>query len=353
MGKTIDFKKAAQKQKRSRDNRLWRTLLNCIHAIADLCPWEVAGPDTPFVYIPEKYNQMIFFSCVQDAADGSFGIIVYPSPQEYLAATHERATGREEMRSYIESNVYTVTFTPCRADVPEDMLKVYRRLGLDFKGGLWPWAIHKRRGYLGAVPEGDDLTFLMDCLGNFHMQVKALCQGALQGKLKEGDAVLRFFMADGREPWKTAILPFAELELPPAPRASVVMQETAETLNELRSLPPAQLVQQMEFDFSWLAEPVQDKPSDEPFFPVVAVVTDRKSGEPLAVRGGRPEELLGCAFDAWQEALHKCGVPKTLYVGRDEGLDLFEDFAKKLGVRCKQVKRLPAAVKMLRNCGAV
>ena len=193
----------------------------------------------------------------------------------------------------------------------------------------------------------------MDCLGNFHMQVKALCQGALQGKLKEGDAVLRFFMADGREPWKTAILPFAELELPPAPRASVVMQETAETLNELRSLPPAQLVQQMEFDFSWLAEPVQDKPSDEPFFPVVAVVTDRKSGEPLAVRGGRPEDLLSCAFDAWQEALHKCGVPKTLYVGRDEGLDLFEDFAKKLGVRCKQVKRLPAAAKMLRNCGAV
>ena len=117
MGKTIDFKKAAQKQKRSRDNRLWRTLLDCMDAIVDLCPWTAAGPDTPFVYIPEKYNQMIFFSCVQDAVDGSFGIIVYPSPQEYLAATHERATGREEMRSYIESDVYTVSYTPRREDV--------------------------------------------------------------------------------------------------------------------------------------------------------------------------------------------------------------------------------------------
>ena len=353
MGKTIDFKKAAQKQKRSRDNRLWRTLLDCMDAIVDLCPWTAAGPDTPFVYIPDGYDQMIFFSCVQDKEDASFGVIVYPSPQEYLAATQERATGREEMRSYIESDVYTVSYTPCREDVPEDMLKVYRRLGLDFTGDLWPWAIHKRRGYLGAVPEGDDLAFLLDCMGNFHMQVKALCQGALRGKLKEGDMVLRFRLEDGREPWKNTILPFAELKLPPAPRNPVIMRESSEKLKELRGLPIAEQVQQMEFDFSWLAEPVQDKPSAEPFFPIVAVVTDRKSGEPLAIRSGQPEDLLDCAFDAWQEALRKCGVPKTLYISRDESLDLFDDFAKKLGVKCKQVKHLPAATKVLRNCGAV
>ena len=98
---------------------------------------------------------------------------------------------------------------------------------------------------------------------------------------------------------------------------------------------------------------MQDKPSAEPFFPVVAIVTDRQSGETLAIRSGRPEDLPVCAFDAWQEALRKCGVPKTLYVGRSESVDLFEDFAKKLGVKCKQVKRLPAAAKALRNCGAV
>ena len=323
MGKTIDSKKAAQKQKRSQDNRLWRTLLDCVCAIADLCPWEAAGPDTPFVYIPQGYDQMIFFSCMRDEVAGSFGVIIYPSAQEYLAAAQRRATGREEMRSYIESDVYTVTLTPCQEEVPEDMRKVCRRLGLDFTGGLWPCALHKRRGYLGAVPEGDDLAFLLDCLGNFHMQIKALRQGALQGKLKEGDMVLR------------------------------IMREGSAMLNELRGLPIAGQVQQMEFDFSWLAEPVQDKPSAEPFFPVVAIVTDRQSGETLAIRSGRPEDLPVCAFDAWQEALRKCGVPKTLYVGRSESVDLFEDFAKKLGVKCKQVKRLPAAAKALRNCGAV
>ena len=353
MGKTIDSKKAAQKQKRSQDNRLWRTLLDCVCAIADLCPWEAAGPDTPFVYIPQGYDQMIFFSCMRDEVGGSFGVIIYPSAQEYLAAAQRRATGREEMRSYIESDVYTVTLTPCQEEVPEDMRKVCRRLGLDFTGGLWPCALHKRRGYLGAVPEGDDLAFLLDCLGNFHMQIKALRQGALQGKLKEGDMVLRFRLEDEREPWKTTLLPFAELDIPPAPCAPFIMREGSAMLNELRGLPIAGQVQQMEFDFSWLAEPVQDKPSAEPFFPVVAIVTDRQSGETLAIRSGRPEDLPVCAFDAWQEALRKCGVPKTLYVDRSESVDLFEDFAKKLGVKCKQVKRLPAAAKALRNCGAV
>ena len=150
---------------------------------------------------------MIFFSCMRDEVGGSFGVIIYPSAQEYLAAAQRRATSREEMRSYIESNVYTVTLTPCQEEVPEDMRKVCRRLGLDFTGGLWPCALHKRRGYLGAVPEGDDLAFLLDCLGNFHMQIKALRQGALQGKLKEGDMVLRFRLEDEREPWKTTLLP--------------------------------------------------------------------------------------------------------------------------------------------------
>ena len=353
MGKTIDFKKAAQKQKRSRDNRLWRTLLDCMHAITELDPWEIVGPETPFVYVPEGYGQMIFFSCVQDEDEDAFGVIVYPSPHKYLAATQARATGREFMRSYIESDTYTVFFTPCREDVPEGMLKVYRRLGLDFKGGLWPWVLHKRRGYLGAVPEGDDLAFLMDCMGNFHMQVKALRQGGLLDRLTEGDMVLRFHLADGSEPWKNAVLPFSELELPPAPRVPVLMRDSSEKLKELRGLSGDGQFQQMEFDFGWLLEPVQDKPSDEPFFPVVAVVTDRKSGEFLAVRGGPPESLLDCAFDAWQEALRKYGLPKTLYVGRDESFDLFEDFAQKLGVKCKQVKRLPAAARALRGCGAV
>lgn len=135
---------------------------------------------------------------------------------------------------------------------------------------------------------------LLDCLGNFHMQIKALRQGALQGKLKEGDMVLRFRLEDEREPWKTTLLPFAELDIPPAPCAPFIMREGSAMLNELRGLPIA-----------------------------------------------------------WQEALRKCGVPKTLYVGRSESVDLFEDFAKKLGVKCKQVKRLPAAAKALRNCGAV
>lgn len=347
MGKTIDFQKAARKEKQKQENGLWRTLLDCLSAITEMHPWKQLDAGAPFAYIPEDGERVILFHCVQDAPD-SMGIVVFPSPGDYPAHAGEKTTAREDARAFIEMEQYSVFLTR-RKEVPEEMWNVYRRLAVDYKDGLWPWAIHKRRGYLGRVPEGEALAFLLDCLGNFHMELKALQAGHTKPDFANGEMLLRYY-SPADKLWMNVIAPFS---LPEELSHPIIFREDSAKLRELRALPAADTVRRVEFDFGWLDEPVQDKPGDEPYFPAQVVLTDRQTGEVLCLYHCRPDDLMDCAFTAWSEVLHARGLPGTLYVCRNDSYDLFEDFAQKLGVKLKRVKRLPAAEKILRNLGAV
>ena len=347
MGKTIDFQKAARKEKQKQENSLWRTLLDCLSAITAMHPWTQVDAGAPFAYIPEDGEQLILFHCVQDAPD-SMGILVFPSPKDYPTDSGEKTTAREDARAFIEMEQYSVFLTR-REEVPDEMQKIYRRLALDCKDGLWPWVIHKRRGYLGRVPEGDDLAFLLDCLGNFHMELKALEAGSSKPDFANGEMLLRYYSPDDKL-WMNMIAPFF---LPQELRHPTIFREDSPKLQELRTLPAADTVRRVEFDFGWLEEPVQDKADDEPYFPAQVVLTDRQTGEVLCLYHCSPDDLMDCAFTSWSEVLHAHGLPETLYVCRNDSYDLFEDLAQKLGVKLKRVKHLPAAERVLRHLGAV
>ena len=109
----------------------------------------------------------------------------------------------------------------------------------------------------------------------------------------------------------------------------------------------------MELDFGWLPELHQENARDEPFYPLVVALADRETGRELSCHTCRPEEMMDCILTAWAVALRENGIPQTLYVSRDETAALLADFAQKLGVKLKRVKRLPAAGRALRDAGAV
>ena len=71
MGKTIDF----QQQK---DLRVWRTVMEALHAIQNLEPWTFLGPEDTFLYLPKAENRWIFFRWVP-AAPNEVVLTVYPS----------------------------------------------------------------------------------------------------------------------------------------------------------------------------------------------------------------------------------------------------------------------------------
>ena len=214
---------------------------------------------------------------------------------------------------------------------------------------MWPGAACKPCGYTGRMPRGEEVFDLLDCLGNFHMALKALETGLRQPDFANGEMLLRYYSPE-RKLWQNVIAPF---DLPPFERSPLEMRADSPKLKALRALPTAQEVRRVELDFGWLPELHQENARDEPFYPLVVALADRETGRELSCHTCRPEEMMDCILTAWAVALRENGIPQTLYVSRDETAALLADFAQKLGVKLKRVKRLPAAGRALRDAGAV
>ena len=336
MGKPIDFQKAARKEKQKQENGLWRTLLDCLSAITEMHPWKQLDAGAPFAYIPEDGERVILFHCVQDAPD-SMGIVVFPRPVIIRPMPERKPLPGRRTRFHRNGTVQRVSDPPGR-NAGRNVESIPPACG-----GLQGWAValgdSQARGYLGRVPEGEALAFLLDCLGNFHMELKALQAGHIKPDFANGEMLLRYY-SPADKLWMNVIAPFSLPEELPHP---IIFREDSAKLRELRALPAANTVRRVEFDFGWLDEPVQDNPGDEPYFPVQVVLTDRQTDEVLCLYHCRPDDLMDCAFTAWSEVIHTHGLPETLYVCRNDSYDLFEDLTQKLGVNLKRVKRLPAA----------
>lgn len=348
MGKPINFQDAAKRKDRKRLKQLMDDLLECIYHIVELDPWELLDAGDPVAYIPKSEDQMIFFSCVQEAQN-SLGIMVFPSPEDYARLVpDEGSTYRQELRNYVELSSITVYLTE-KEEVPPEIQQLYQQLSMKFGPELWPWVSCKMWGHPPDSATPEELEFLLDCLKNFYMQLRALDENRLAPDFAQGDMLLRFYSPPDQL-WMNVITP---LQLPPRQPAPVEFREDSEKLKKLREQPASSTVQKVEFDFGWRDEPTQDSEDDQPYFPLQVVFTDRESGELLSSYMCRPEQLLDCAFTAWSEVIYHHGIPKMLYVCRDQAHDLFEDFTRKLGVKLKRVKHLPATQRVLRSIDAV
>lgn len=347
MGKTIDFKKAAAQKERRQEDELWQELIDCIDKIRALKPWKLASEGAPFVYIPKSADRIIVSSYMRDV-DGSRGVITFPSLQEYDRAQRPLPSRRQSARAYIEQEACMV-FWGERDDVPRPLREVYRRLSLHFEDGQWPRVLCKRRGCLEAVPQGREIGAMLENLGNFCMQLRALQERASRPDFEDGDMLLRIYSPQDQL-WLNMVRPFVSL---PLLRRVVTVRDESPSLQHLRTLPRAQEVRRVELDYGWIDAPNKKHKGEAPCFPAAVVMTDRQTGEVLGYYTCGPEELMDCAFALWEEVLCEHGIPETLYVCRDETDELFEDMTQKLGVKLKRVKKLPAAESLLRECGAV
>lgn len=350
MDNTIDFQKAARKNRKSKlDKELWLSLLACLSDVTQEDPWDLLEFGAPAAFIPQSADQMIFFNCMVDEETELFSILVSPSARDYNLLTAEGPHSfRQEMRRYIEQESFTVLFCP-KELVPDDLCRIYRQLSLDFGDGPWPCIHYKRAGYTSQLPQRDQLAFLLDCMGNFVMLLRAAKTFENKPDFENGEMLLRFYSPE-QQLWLNAAVPFS---MPPTFFPSLLLQEDSPLLKELKGLSPSDSVRKMEFELGWITDPTVEKPRETPFFPQLVVLTDRETGDILWVSQCRKEEYLGCALDAWTNALKQYGIPKMLYVSRDESYDLFEDMAPKLGIKLKRVKRLPAAERFLREMDEV
>lgn len=347
MGKAVKFKKSVGQKKKKRDDDVWRGLLPCLMDVVDQKPWDVLDFTDPVAWISEDYERMVFFMCIDDGQD-PMSILIFPSYEDYQRMMEEQETIRQEMRCMIELTCYGIAFC-FKEELTDEMLEIYRRLSVDFGDGLWPEFSYKRWGYAEELPRGEELLFLMECLGNFCMELRALREFKSRPDFDSGKMLVRYYDADEKL-WMNAEAPFVK---PPEQRRVVSVDETSPALQALKELPRSTSARKMEFEIGWRKKKEQQKAKDTPYYPVQIILTNRETGEALALPCCQPEDKLQCVFYTWEEVLQKYGRPEALYVCRNETYDLIESLAQNLGIKIKYVKRLPAAERILRKLGGV
>ena len=347
MAKRIDFQKAAKRAYQEQQRSQWFDLLDEIGEVVKLKPWHYVQSSDTFAYLPQNGSQeVIFYNCVHQ--DGVLGIVIYPSENAFYNVLRGEQSGKEERRQLIELESYTI-YLGDKEQVPASMQKVFEKVGVEFGDGMWPWIACKHRGYMTSTPSQRDVAFLTDCMRHFVQQLKALILYHLNVEFDKGEMLMHLFN-EKKGVWESSAVPF----LPPQETYPlVIMRESNPQMKTLRACPPSTTAQRMELEFGWKPDPVQDEEGTTPYFPIVVAVANRITGEPIAAYNCRPEDLNNCAYTLWAEAIENCGMPETLYVSKLETAQMFEDFAKKLGVKLKQVKRLSAAMQILRNSGTV
>ena len=59
MGKKIDFRKAAQREREKRERQLWQALCGPLHAIVELWPWGWLDPEDPILFITTSGDRAV------------------------------------------------------------------------------------------------------------------------------------------------------------------------------------------------------------------------------------------------------------------------------------------------------
>lgn len=341
MGKTIDFQ-------RQKDLRVWRVVLEELHAIQDLEPWTFLTPEDTFLYRPRTEKRLIFFRWVPASPEDAV-LSVYPTLPAYRKSLETPQTYRETTRNFIESSYFEIYETPPE-DIPAALRAVYRDLGADYGEGLWPFVSYKRWGYDEALPRGRHLMLLENALGNLFMQLRAVAAKPGSMDHEKGELCVRFYDPD-QGMWVNAVTPYA---LPPKdPPFLLLNQDSARVTRPLLDAPRSDTLDEVEFDFGWLDDSDRKKMEEPRYFPMITVFADHRTGSPLLTYRCHPDELIECAFHQWEELIQQYGRPETLYVGRDETFGLFQDFAQRIGVTCQQRPHLPATDAYFRRNGLV
>lgn len=135
---------------------------------------------------------------------------------------------------------------------------------------------------------------------------------------------------------------FGQMDL----RAPREVNEGSTLWMELKGLRPGDM-KGLELDYGWLAR------EDEEGFDCAVTAVDRN--DPYRSRNDLydADDAVSGIIQTFLNAAREFGLPKKLYVCRDETEDIFSDIARITGVELKRVKRLPNAISIFNKNGVV
>ena len=344
----------SKKSKKSRNpssvtgSAAFRKLYDAAVRILMLQPWNHFTSGDFFIQYPKNSERMILACTVNSLAEG-FGVLVYPNPAFCPDSVLLPDTLDISERDYIESEEYTLFFDAW-SELPASAQKLLTSIGVTpTKTMLYPWFGHKTYGHPGADLSPADYPILSDILGNLFMQYRSVLEQGLTVNFAAGQALVRVYDAKADSWYNFA----SKMSFAPKTPVSIIMRDDSPKLAALRKCPVSTKIARVEFDFGWEAEPVVDEGNKMPYYRMLVLFADRVSGRRLTYYSCHPDDFMDAAFTAWAELIQQYGRPQTLYLSRSEAVGLFQDFANKVSVKVKIVKRLPSIQRLFRQNGII
>ena len=326
----------------------FRKLYDAALHILTLQPWNYFTSGDFFIQYPKNSERMILACTVNSLTEG-FGVLVYPNPAFCPDSILLSDVFVISEREYIESEEYTLFFDPW-SELPASAQKLLTSIGVTpTKSTLYPWFSHKTFGHPGADLSPTDYPIFSDILGNLIMQYRSVLEQGLAVDFASGQALVRVYDAKSDLWYNFA----SKIDFAPKTPVPITMRDDSPKLAALRKCPASTKIARVEFDFGWDSEPVVDEESQMPYYRMYVLFADRVSGKRLTCYSFHPDDFMDAAFTAWAELIQQYGKPQTLYVTRPESVGLFQDFADKISVKVKVVKRSPAVQRLFRQNGII
>ena len=280
-----------------------------------------------------------FFIVREPASGSSTELLIFDNPYECFRYLRPVTSQHEANRRHIERSCFRLALGPYF--MTPDSEELARRSGLE-DSPVKATPLCCLPGRPSRLPDRRELERICVVMNELIMMLKAIASQPPNRFFENGATLVRSYDPSvGLWHNMTTDL-FGQMDI----RAPREVNEGTKLWMELKRLRPGDM-KGLELDYGWLAR------EDEEGFGCAVTAVGRN--DPYRSRNDLydADDAVSGIIQTFLNAAREFGLPKKLYVCRDETEDIFSDIARITGVELKRVKRLPNAISIFNQNGVV
>ena len=324
--------------KKDRNLDDWSRLYSAAVEFRNLAPWNWMTDEQLFG-VENPATGDTGYCCVLGAAGEVFGMAVYRGPAGYALYRDIRRSRvvaeRDDLSLYEQDSLFSEFTT--RDELEAKDLKIISELGLEFRGGGFPFFRSYRPGMFPWHLDDGEVKFMADCYDNATVVANEFSTNPLFLKASvEGQILMRVSDAAGnwRNEWRAAAAAFPQ-------QVQSVTIDPGKIMRANQAIIKRQGT--WELGYCYLPTPIQ-QPGSRPFMPLVVMLLIQQSGYVLGQQIIKPgDNRFEAAFELLTSVIHKNpNAPETLLVGNPQAQRALAAIGKELAINVEFTQSLPA-----------
>ncbi len=299
-------------------------------------PWEWLFDDQVFIVEDSISNEKLFIS-VLGGSGQEFGLAVYIGYDGYLSVrnTMENSLSMDEL--VLSQRSILASFVD-REELEADDYEFLNQLGMKFRGKKqWPqFRSFKPGDYPWSIDEEEVRLLLLAIEQTLIVLSKAKAGLIAPNFLEDGEFFARVLLED--DTWEDRFLTVREIEQIKAVKTEPKLYISEIDLMRMKKLPTSNM--KIQFDVFHMMFPVQPKPQDRPYFPLMAVAMDAQKGSAIHQKmyeGKNRAEIVQLGFIDMMSELGN--IPREVWMKEDTFV-LLQPVIKHIKIKVIRVEKL-------------